>query len=885
MGKGCSASGRSVSRAPSVAVDALPGRSWPCWPGSPACRAPAPRATRRSTTRSSRRTACREPRERVGRRRRRRPGIQGFATDISVNQGETVGFKVDTDASNYRLDIYRMGYYGGTGARKVATVHAVGRAAADPAGLPDRRGDRPRRLRQLGASRRRGRCRPRDVRHLLRQARPRRDTGGASHIVFVVRDDDGSPTCCSRPPTRPGRPTTATAATACTRGSLRPGRAYKVSYNRPFTTRGNGAERLGLQRRVPDGALARSQRLRRQLHHRRRHRPPRRRAARAQGRSCRSATTSTGRAQQRANVEAARDAGVNLAFFSGNEVFWKTRWENSIDGSARRTARSSATRRRTPTPRSIRSRRLDRHLARPALQPASRRRPAGERAHRHDLHRQRPAPTGDRGPGRRRQAALLAQHARRRRSAGGSRDARRRHARLRVGRGPRQRLPPGRPDPPVVDDRERVDRSCSDYGSTYGAGTATHTLTLYRARRAARSSSAPARSSGRGGSTATTTAATPRRTTSMQQATVNLFADMGVQPASLQAGLVGGDRVDRHDAAPTRDRHLAGRRARRSTSRPPVTISGTATDAGGGRVGGVEVSVDGGTTWQPATGRETWTLHLDADRRRRRSTLRSRAVDDSGNIERAGRGGRRHRRRADLPVLDVRRPDARRRLRSRTRTPRGRARHEVPRRPTASSPASASTRAQRTGTHIGNLWTERRRAARAPARSPANRRRLAAGASRRRSPCSRTRPTSSRITRASGTTRPTPASSHAARAPRPCRRRPAPTASTATAAASRRRLQRQQLLGRRRLRARRHDAAVGHRRRPGRRRAGVDRAAPVRATFNEPVNAATVPGGTFELRNARGALVPATVTYTAATRTATLRPGRRWRPETSIPRR
>ena len=24
---------------------------------------------------------------------------------------------------------------------------------------------------------------------------------------------------------------------------------------------------------------------------------------------------------------------LNLAFFSGNEVFWKTRWENSIDGS------------------------------------------------------------------------------------------------------------------------------------------------------------------------------------------------------------------------------------------------------------------------------------------------------------------------------------------------------------------------------------------------------------------------------------------------------------------------------------------------------------------------------------------------------------------------
>ena len=37
-------------------------------------------------------------------------------------------------------------------------------------------------------------------------------------------------------------------------------------------------------------------------------------------------------AAQRKNVEAARDAGVNLAFMSGNEVFWKIRYEDSIDG-------------------------------------------------------------------------------------------------------------------------------------------------------------------------------------------------------------------------------------------------------------------------------------------------------------------------------------------------------------------------------------------------------------------------------------------------------------------------------------------------------------------------------------------------------------------------
>ena len=51
------------------------------------------------------------------------PSIQGFATDISVNRGSTVSFKVDTNATAYRFDIYRMGYYDGLGARKVATVN------------------------------------------------------------------------------------------------------------------------------------------------------------------------------------------------------------------------------------------------------------------------------------------------------------------------------------------------------------------------------------------------------------------------------------------------------------------------------------------------------------------------------------------------------------------------------------------------------------------------------------------------------------------------------------------------------------------------------------------------------------------------------------------
>ena len=49
--------------------------------------------------------------------------LQGFPTDISVNVGATQSFKI-TDTANalYHIDIYRMGYYQGKGARLVTTI-------------------------------------------------------------------------------------------------------------------------------------------------------------------------------------------------------------------------------------------------------------------------------------------------------------------------------------------------------------------------------------------------------------------------------------------------------------------------------------------------------------------------------------------------------------------------------------------------------------------------------------------------------------------------------------------------------------------------------------------------------------------------------------------
>src|SRR5215469_192032 len=48
--------------------------------------------------------------------------IQGFATSMSVNAGETESFKISTPANAYHIDILRVGYYQGNGARKVVSA-------------------------------------------------------------------------------------------------------------------------------------------------------------------------------------------------------------------------------------------------------------------------------------------------------------------------------------------------------------------------------------------------------------------------------------------------------------------------------------------------------------------------------------------------------------------------------------------------------------------------------------------------------------------------------------------------------------------------------------------------------------------------------------------
>ena len=140
-----------------------------------------------------------------------------------------------------------------------------------------------------GRSRRPGRCRPTAVSGIYIGRLVRDDTGGASHVPFVVRDDSGHSDAAvpdvrhdlaGLQHLRRQQPLQGTGSAPAARPTGGPTRSATTG---PITVRAAHARGRPLQRRVPDAAVARAQRLRHELHDRRRHRPLGRRAARAPG--------------------------------------------------------------------------------------------------------------------------------------------------------------------------------------------------------------------------------------------------------------------------------------------------------------------------------------------------------------------------------------------------------------------------------------------------------------------------------------------------------------------------------------------------------------------------------------------------------------------------
>ncbi len=119
---------------------------------------------------------------------------------------------------------------------------------------------------------------------------------------------------------------------------------------------------------------------------------------------------------------------------------------------------------------------------------------------------------------------------------------------------------------------------------------------------------------------------------------VNLFADMGVQPATLQASLIVANQSTDH-TAPTSS--ISTVSSASIAEGQTVTVSGTAADIGG-VIGGVQVSSDGGLTWHPASGQVgaadvSWTYSFTTAAPGTYA-IQSRAVDDSLNLGAPGPG-------------------------------------------------------------------------------------------------------------------------------------------------------------------------------------------------------------------------------------------------------
>jgi len=615
------------------------------------------------------------------------PDIQGFATEISVNVGDTQSFKIRTHSAKYRIDIYRLGYYQGKGARLIETIRpssplpqAQPECLTDPAtrlydcgnwavsaswkvpangtsGVyiarlvredgepPTWRAENaqfPPKDKPPSAPQAYGASGLGTLRNALKEKR-------ASLIVFIVRDDNSRSDVLMQTSdqawTTYNRDGGSSTYGSWIQGAAagRPFRAFKVSYNRPNSNREWNIVNQIFNAEYPmirwleangynvsyfagvDGAR-RGEKIKEH-----------------------KIFLSVGHdeywsGEQRKKVEAARDAGVNLAFFSGNEVFWKIRYEPSIDGS-NTPYRTIVCYKETHSDMKIDPKRDEwtgtwrdsRWFNPEGAQPEN-------------------ALTGTIftvNGYRNDPLIVLADYAKLRFWRNTEVATLKSGEKAVLGDGILghewdENLDNGFRPAGIIELSSTTVNGVpyiQDFGTIYDSGTATHHLTLYRAKSGALVFGAGTVQWSWGLDSFhdnwTGVAADQVNRYSIrvgydqkgpvkaiQQATVNLFADMGVQPSNLQPGLVP---VTQSSDATGPVAKIVSPTDGAIASLHAVTITGTAADVGG-VVAAVEVSTDRGSTWHAATGTSAWTYEFTPSARGGRIQVVARATDDSANI-------------------------------------------------------------------------------------------------------------------------------------------------------------------------------------------------------------------------------------------------------------
>jgi hypothetical protein len=551
--------------------------------------------------------------------------VQGFATDMSVDAGETVKFKVRAEHA-YTIDIYRLGYYDGDGARKVQSLEGTFPAQNQDTACVT---DSTTLIYDCGtwAQSATWQVPATAVSGVYFALLKRTDTGGKSHVTFIVRKDSSHSDVIFKTSDATWQAYNVYGGADFYNDGPN-GRATKLSYNRPFATRGwnNGRDFLFsneyptirfLERNGYDvtyttdvdadrnGSLLQNHDVFLSVGHDEYWSGP-----------------------QRAAVEAARDAGTNLAFLSGNEVYWKTRWETSQDGSNTAHRTLVCYKETWANDKSDPSEEWTGTWRDPRFSPPSN---GGKpenaltgtifMANHDDLAIQVPAAQGKNRFWRNSDVAE---------QAAGTKMTLSPHT---VGYESDEDLDNGfrpagliRLSTTVGETPEYV----RDFGNTVSPGTTTHHLTLYRAASGALVFGAGTVQYGWGlDAEHDTEFAQEPADEQIQQATVNLLADMGVQPATLMGTLQPASKST-DTAGPTTTITTPAADSTVANGKL-VTVSGTADDNDGGRVAGVEVSLDNGKTWHPAEGTDEWS-YKGAVTGSGTTTIKVRSTDDSANI-------------------------------------------------------------------------------------------------------------------------------------------------------------------------------------------------------------------------------------------------------------
>lgn len=553
--------------------------------------------------------------------------IQGFSTDISVDAGSSIDFKIDTDASAYTITIFRMGWYDGDGARQIATVTP---SAKLPQTQPNCITDVTTELTDCGnwgvsASW----AVPSDavsgvyIAHLYRP-----DNEHDSNITFVVRNDDSHSDVVFQTSDPTWEAYNDYGGSDFYQGAAN-GRAYKVSYNRPIMTRNTtGGQDFFMSNEYPlvrflerngydlsyiagvdtdrDGGLLLNHKVFLSVGH-----------------------DEYWSGAQRANVVAARDAGVNLQFLSGNEMYWRTRYEPSADDS------HTPYRTLVSYKESWSDAKID---------------PADEWTGTWRDPRFAPQSAGAGQPENAVTGTIFMSN-----YTDMPLTVTKAEGKLRLWRNTgldsmttaSTALAPHTVGYESDEDQDNgfrpaglIDLSTTtgpisgqymqDYANTTADGTTTHSLTLYKA---------PSGALVFGAGTVQWTWGlddyhdTPYdeepADARMQQAQVNLLADMGAQPTTLMSGLVATTK-SADTTGPTLSITSPDAGAAEANG-AQVKVAGTAEDAGGGTVAGVEYSTDGGDSWHPAQGTSSWSFTY-TQHGLGSVPLEVRAIDDSANV-------------------------------------------------------------------------------------------------------------------------------------------------------------------------------------------------------------------------------------------------------------